>query len=74
MRAFKRPFETLLLVLAVSLLFPIYSYGYIDPGTGSYVFQVIVAALVAASFAVKIYWQKIRKFVSGLFSKKTDGQ
>ena len=62
------------LALGLTLLFPIYSYGYIDPGTGSYVFQVIVAALVAASFAIKIYWQKIKKFVSGLFSKKADGQ
>ena len=59
-------------VLAVSLLVPRRVYGYIDPGTGSYIFQIVIAAFVAVSFAVKVYWNKIKKFVAGLFSKKND--
>jgi len=62
----------ILLIAACSLLFPRNAYGYIDPGTGSYVFQILIAAFVALSFAVKVYWHKIRKFVGGLFSKKKD--
>jgi len=42
----------------------------IDPGTGSYVFQVIIATFVAVSVAVKIYWNKIKGFLGRLFSKK----
>ena len=64
--------KLLLWVAAGALLFPLDAYGYIDPGTGSYVFQIIIAAFVAVSFAVKVYWHKIRKFVGGLFSKKKD--
>ena len=50
---------------AFSLLFPRRAYAYIDPGTGSYIFQLLVAALVGVAFAVKLYWNKIR----GLFKK-----
>jgi len=52
------------------LLFPSYAYGYIDPGTGSYIFQIVVAAFVAVSFAVKVYWHKIKKLVGRLLAKK----
>lgn len=58
------------LAAACCLLFPRYAYSYIDPGTGSYIFQILVAAFVAVSFAVKIYWQKIKKFAGRLFAKK----
>ena len=64
--------KLLLLTAAGALLFPRNAYGYIDPGTGSYVFQILIAAFVAVSFAVKVYWHKIKKFVGGLFSKKKD--
>jgi len=62
--------RSILLLATLCLLFPFYSYGYIDPGTGSYVFQILVAALVAVSFAVKVYWLKIKGFIAGLFTKK----
>ncbi|MBN2400448.1 MAG: hypothetical protein JXI33_08955 [Candidatus Aminicenantes bacterium] len=60
---------TLLIVLG-TLCFPQYAYSYIDPGTGSYVFQIIIAAFVAVSFMIKIYWHKIKKFVGRIFSQK----
>lgn len=59
-----------MLVTAGAFLFPHYVYGYIDPGTGSYIFQIVVAAFVAVSFAVKIFWHKIKAFFSRLFAKK----
>lgn len=70
MRPTEDPGGTLPLLAAACLFFPVYSYGYIDPGTGSYVFQVIVAAFVAVSFAVKVYWRKIRGLIAGIFAKK----
>ena len=60
----------ILLAIVGTLLFPEYVYSYIDPGTGSYVFQIIIAAFVAVSFMAKIYWRKITKFFGRLFSKK----
>ena len=70
MKPIKNLASCFLLLAALCLLFPVYSYGYIDPGTGSYVFQIIIAAFVAVSFAVKVYWQKIKGFITGLFAKK----
>jgi hypothetical protein len=59
-----------LLVAVVALSFPQYVYSYIDPGTGSYIIQIVIAAFVAVSFVVKVYWLKIKGFVGRLFSKK----
>jgi hypothetical protein len=60
----------ILLVTAVALCVPRYAYSYIDPGTGSYVIQIVIAAFVALTFMVKIYWLKIKGFVDRLFSMK----
>jgi hypothetical protein len=70
MMFFKKAFKFALLVAVVSFLFPQNVYSYIDPGTGSYVFQILIAAFVAISFAIKVYWLKIKKFVGKLFAKK----
>jgi hypothetical protein len=70
MKQIKYAGRSFLLLAIVCLVFPFYSYAYIDPGTGSYVFQIIVAALVAVSFAVKVYWLKIKGFIAGLITKK----
>jgi hypothetical protein len=46
----------------VSLLFPRTAYCYLDPGTGSYVLQVIAAAFLGLLFSAKILWGKIKSF------------
>lgn len=48
------------------------AYAYLDPGTGSYIFQMLLGLMVGAVFAAKIYWQKLISFFSGIFSKKSD--
>lgn len=50
------------------------AHAYIDPGTGSYILQLLIAGLVGALFAVKIYWGKIKAFLSNLFSKGQEGE
>jgi len=50
-------------------------YAYLDPGTGSYLLQLAVAALLGASFAIKLFWHRITTFFSELFKKhKKDDQ
>jgi hypothetical protein len=44
-------------------------YAYIDPGSGSYLFQIMLASLVGAAFAVKAYWVKIKDIVKKIFHK-----
>ena len=38
------------------------TYAYLDPGTGSYVFQLLVVGLAGSLFLIKIYWKKIVGF------------
>jgi hypothetical protein len=36
---------------------------YIDPGTGSIILQAVVATVVGAAVAVKLFWHRILKFL-----------
>ena len=45
------------------------AYAYLDPGSGSYMLQLIIGGLLGGLFAVKMYWGKIRTFIKGLFYK-----
>ena len=44
--------------------------GYIDPGTGSYILQILVAGIVGSLFVVKIFWKRISLFLSDLLSSR----
>ncbi len=35
---------------------------YLDPGSGSFLLQLLIAGVVGAAFAVRIYWKKIKSF------------
>lgn len=37
---------------------------YVDPGSGSYLLQVLIAAILGAGFAIKAWWWKIKYFFS----------
>lgn len=43
--------------------------AYVDPGTGSYLLQMLIAAILGGLFAIKMYWKKIMYFFSNKFSK-----
>jgi hypothetical protein len=54
-------------------VFPSFAYAYLDPGSGSYIFQLILAGIVGLMFLIKVYWNKIKALVVGLFSRdRTD--
>lgn len=46
------------------------AHAYLDPGTGSYFFQILIAGLIGGLFAVKLFWGRIKAFFQGLFGKK----
>lgn len=58
----------LLPLFILSLQYP--AWAYIDPGTGSYVIQIVIAAVVGGAFAIKAFWQKIITILKNLFSGK----
>ena len=47
------------------------AHAYIDLGSGSYFFQYVLAALLGLSFTIKLYWRRIKTFLTRLFFKKT---
>ena len=46
------------------------AYGYIDLGTGSYLLQLLIAGILAALFAAKVYWAKFKTFVATLLVRR----
>ena len=60
------------LIVTLQFTFSQNAYAYLDPGTGSYVFQVLIATFIGALFTIKMYWQKIKHAIVNLFSKKQD--
>ncbi len=48
------------------------AYAYLDPSTGSYVFQTVLAGLLAGIFTLKLFWRSLRSRVSGFFDKNDD--
>jgi hypothetical protein len=54
------------------VLFPQKAEAYLDPGTGSYVLQILMAALFGGLFIVKSGWKEIKHTVSRIFSRKEE--
>lgn len=57
-------FFVLILVASCVVVQP--ASAYLDPGTGSIIWQMVVAVGFAIVYTLKTYWQKIRK----LFEKE----
>jgi hypothetical protein len=46
--------------------------AYIDPGTGSFLVQGIIAAALAAAVVIKAYWHRIKSVLGGRSVKDDD--
>lgn len=53
------------MVLFLLCLFHVSAFAYLDPGTGSMLWQTLVALLAGTTYLVKLNWRKIK----ALFSK-----
>jgi hypothetical protein len=49
------------------VLHPELAWAYMDPGTGSYVLQILIATFMGAAFAIKMYWRRIKAFIKRKF-------
>ncbi|MCK4431043.1 MAG: hypothetical protein KAW19_07045 [Candidatus Aminicenantes bacterium] len=67
----KRISRILLLFVVGIMAFPKCIFAYIDPGSGSYIIQMMIAVFIGISFAVRVYWKKIKAFLSGVFKKNS---
>jgi hypothetical protein len=53
------------------MLLPDTASAYIDPGTGSYVVQLLLAGLLGALFALKVFWRRVVGFLRGRFQRSS---
>jgi hypothetical protein len=68
----KKPnwFSILLWILIFLFAFTGKAYAYLDPGTGSYILQMLVAGALGGIFVLKTFWRSIMNFFVNFFSKR----
>lgn len=60
------------LVGLLALLFSPHAHAYLDPGSGSYLFQLAAAALLASMFTTRMYWYKVKDWLKSLVAPKVE--
>jgi len=55
-----------LLALAVLTASSTWAHAYLDPGTGSFVLQLIVGGAIAAAATVRLYWERTKEIARKL--------
>ena len=58
--------------LLTSLLWVVTSqeaHAYLDPGTGSFLLQILLASLFGSLFALKVFWRQVTAQMSRFLSK-----
>jgi hypothetical protein len=63
----RRPARALLLLALPLLLLPSVAHAYLDPGTGSYVVQLLIGTLLGGLFALGVFWRRVLCFFRRLF-------
>lgn len=63
--------SSIILVLLLFSFFTDDSHAYLDPGTGSYIFQLIIAALFGVLLSIRIFWKNIKASFIKLSSKES---
>ena len=68
-----RYFNKILNIIVISFLFYLFcpqkAYAYLDPGSMSYILQIILAIIIGGVFGAKLFWKNIKSFFQNLFSK-----
>jgi predicted permease len=62
-------FITFLVLWTISLSLPKHAYAYLNPGSGSYIFQVLIASLLGSGYIIRVNWKKIKNFFTKTIAK-----
>ena len=54
-----------MLALGLVVLTPTEALAYVDPGTGSYLFQLAAAGFLAGTFTLRRYWDAVKSRFRG---------
>lgn len=58
-----RIFTVTMFTFAFLFMFLPAANAYLDPGTGSFIFQALVGAILAVALGARIFWRRILSFV-----------
>ena len=58
----EKKFFSVVFVVAAICLFARPAHAYLDPSTGSLIFQIIAAAFLGVAVFIRIYWAKVKSF------------
>lgn len=50
-----------------------YAWAYLDPGSGSFILQVVIGVILSSLFAIKTFWKGAWLKITGIFRRKDDG-
>jgi hypothetical protein len=70
----RRLLSIMILVALLQVIFTPPAHAYLDPGTGSYIFQLLIAGVVGLAFVIKVFWGRIKGFFTRLFSRTGEQQ
>lgn len=62
--------KLLLYTFILFMLFPRPAHAYLDPGTGSYLFQILIAGLLGSFFFIKSIIKRVKGFFKSVFLKE----
>lgn len=63
----------LVMVIVATILAPASAaFAYIDAGTGSYIFQLLIGGMLAGGVLVRLYWNRLKAFFSRSKSEPFD--
>jgi hypothetical protein len=54
--------------------FPREAAAYIDPGSGSYLIQILIAGLVGAAFTVRVFWKNLVATFARIFRGRNESR
>ena len=66
---FKLSIKIAFFVVAIRLIFPQPAFAYLDPGTGSYIIQLLIGAVLGGGYLIKTYWREIKTKFNQLTKK-----
>lgn len=67
-------FKKILIIIVLSsffyLFYPQKAYAYLDPGSMSFILQIIIAIIIGGIFGIKLFWKNVKLFFNNFFYKK----
>ncbi|MGE0201161.1 MAG: hypothetical protein AB7P76_09350 [Candidatus Melainabacteria bacterium] len=66
----RNPLHMLFWIALLWAFVPAPAHAYLDPGTGSYVVQILAGTVLGVGFFLKTSWQSIKAKFAQMFSKQ----